>query len=60
MLKYMLEKINYYKVDPYPYLMGSNFHNGSNYKIYLFFPKKSLKFREILFRVHMLLNTKSQ
>jgi len=41
------------------YLVGSNFHNGLNYKIYLFFHKKSLEFREVLFGVHILLNTNS-
>ena len=55
-LKHMLETINYNKVDPV-FLLGLNFHN---YKTYIFFHKKSLEFREILFRVHILLNINSQ
>ena len=37
-----------------------NFHSGRNYKINLFFHKKSLEFREVLFGGHILLNTNSQ
>jgi len=40
--------------------VGSNFHNGCNYEIYLFFHTESLDFREVLFRIHSLLNTYCQ
>jgi len=50
----MLETINFNKVDSV-YLVGSNFHNGRNYKTYIFFYKKSLEFQEVLFGVHTLL-----
>ena len=39
--------------------MGSTFHIGRNYKIYLFFHKQSLEFRNALFGVRILLNTHS-
>ena len=58
-LKYMLETINYNKVDPV-FLVGLNFHNGSNYKTYIFFHKKSFNFREVLFGVHIWLNINGQ
>ena len=39
--------------------MGSNFHNGRNYEINLFFDKNDLEFREVLLvvHVHILFNT---
>ena len=40
--------------------MGSNVHNGHNYKIYLFFHKKSLEFWEVLSGAHILSNTINQ
>ena len=58
-LKYMLEAINYNKVWSC-YLVGSNIHKGRNYNIYPFFHKKSLEFQEVLFGVHISLNTNSQ
>jgi len=33
--------------------VGSNFHNGRNYKINRVFHKKSLEIREVLFEVHI-------
>jgi len=42
------------------FIVGSNFHNSLNHKIYLFFHKKSIEFKEVLVGVIILLNTTSQ
>ena len=42
------------------YLVDSNFHNGGNYEMYLFIHNFFLEFREVLFGVHILLNTNSE
>ena len=55
----MLETINYNKSWSC-YLVGSNFHNGLNYKNYHFFHKKSLAIQKVMFGVYILLNTSSQ
>jgi len=46
-LKYILETINYNKV--HLLCSGLNFSQRRNYKINLFFHKKTLEFREVLF-----------
>ena len=53
-LKYMLETINYKK------LILLFIGLSRKCKINLFFDKKRLEFREILFVVHVLCNTNSQ
>jgi len=48
-------KVHVWDNKPYSswscYLVGTMFQNGRNYKIYLFFHKKSLEFQEVLFGV---------
>jgi len=42
------------------YLVGSTFHNGRSYKKNTFSFTKSLELREVMFGVHISLNTNSQ